>query len=124
MGAGLLVQLRGQTTGLTDETRATARIEDQTSGKSVRYDDGLYCIMRVVFAPALPDPDGYWLRFPGSPQADVQIGPLNGGVGPIFFRGEPVDQATLPPGYGQYSAGSPSCPSLLDPPDRDCPCGA
>jgi hypothetical protein len=121
MGAGLRVQLRGQTTGLTDETRATARVEDHTTGRSARYDDGLYCVIRIVFAPAVPDPDGYWLRFPGSQQPDVQLRALNRGVGPIFSRGEPIDQPTLPPGYGQFSSGSQSCPSPLDPPDRDCP---
>lgn len=121
MGAGLRVQLRGRTTGLTDETRATARVEDHTIGRSARWDDGLYCVIRIVFAPAVPDPDGYWLRFPASQQPDVELRALNRGVGPIFSRGEPVEQPTLPAGYGLYNSGSQSCPSPLDPPDRDCP---
>ena len=121
MGAGLRVQLRGRTTGLTDETLATARVEGHTTGSSARFDDGLYCVVRIVFAPAVPDPDGYWLRFPGSQQPDVELRALNRGVGPIFSRGEPVEQPTLPPGYGQFTSSAQSCPSTLDPPERDCP---
>jgi hypothetical protein len=121
MGAGLRVQLRGRTTGLADETRATARVEDHTIGRSARFDDGLYCVIRIVFAPAVPDPDGYWLRFPGSQQPDVELRALNRGAGPIFSRGEPVEQPTLPPGYGQFYSGSQSCPSPVYPPDFDCP---
>lgn len=121
MGAGSRVQLRGRTTGLTDETRATARVEDHTTGGSARFDDGLHCVIRIVFAPALPDPDGYWLRFPGGQQPDVELRTLNRGAGPIFSRGEPVEQPTLPAGYGQFNSVSQSCPSSLDPPDRDCP---
>ena len=120
MGAGLRVQLRGRTTGLTDETRATARVEDHTTGRSARFDDGLYCLIQIVFVPAVPDPDGYWLRFPGSQQPDVELRALSRGVGPIFSRGEPVEQPTLPAGYGQFTSGSQSCPSLLDPPDKEC----
>ena len=121
MGAGLRVQLRGRTTGLTDETRATARVEDHTTGRSARFDDGLYCLIQMVFAPAVPDPDGYWLRFPGSQQPDVELRALSRGVGPIFSRGEPVEQPTLPAGYGQFTSSSQSCPSPLDPPERECP---
>ena len=121
MGAGLRVQLRGRSTGLTDETLATARVEDHTTGRSRLFDDGLYCVIRIVFDPAVPDPDGYWLHFPGSPQSDVELRMLHRGVGPIFSRGEPVEQPTLPPGYGQFNSSSQSCPSTLDPPERDCP---
>ena len=120
MGAGLRVQLRGRTTGLTDETLATARVEDRTTGRSRLFDDGLYCVIRIVFDPAVPDPDGYWLRFRGSQQSDIELRTLNGGVGPIFSRGEPVEQPTLPAGYGQFTTSSQSCPSPVDPPDKNC----
>lgn len=121
MSAGRRAQLRGRTTGLTDETFATARVEDRTTGRSRLFDDGLYYVIRIVFDPAVPDPDGYWLRFPGSPQSDVELRMLNRGVGPIFSRGEPVEQPTLPPGYGQFNSSYQSCPSTLDPPDKECP---
>lgn len=120
MGADARVLLRGKTTGITEETHATARVENLTNGRSAASDDGLYCVIRAVFSPALPDPDGYWLRFPGNPRPEMPIGPLNTELGPPFYRGQPVVQATLPPGYGQFNMGSQSCPSLLDPPDRDC----
>jgi len=120
MGAGLRVQLRGRTTGMTDETRASARVEDHTTGSSAVFDDGLYCVIGIVFDPAVPDPDGYWLHFPGSQQPDVELRALSRGVGPIFSRGEPVEQPTLPPGLGHFTSSSQSCPSLLDPPTKDC----
>lgn len=120
MGAGDRAQLRGTTTGMVDETRATARLEDQTKGKSAVSDDGLYCVIRIVFAPTLPDPDGYWLKFPGSPQTEVRIG-LDPSLGPSFAGGRPVRQPTLPPGYGRFNLGSQVCPSLLDPSDEECP---
>ena len=120
MGAGDRAQLRGATTGMVDETRATARLEDQTKGKSAFFDDGLYCVILIVFAPALPDPDGYWLSFPGNPQTELRVG-LDPSLGPSFIGGRPVPQATLPPGYGRFSMGSQACPSLLNPPDEECP---
>jgi hypothetical protein len=47
---------------------ATARFEPQAlTGKSALSDDGLYCVLHAVFAPALPDPDGYSVTFPGTP---------------------------------------------------------
>lgn len=124
MGADLRAQIRGRTTGLTDETRATAQVEDHTLGNSRRSDDGVYCDIQIVFAPAVPDPDGYWLRFPGSEQPDVELSALSRVIGPIFSRGAPVEPATLPPGYGEFSTRSQSCPTLLDPPTRDCPVAA
>lgn len=120
MGAGLRAQLTGRTTGLGDDTRATAQLENLTVGQSARFDDGLYCVIRLVFAPAMPDPDGYRLRFPGSQHNEVDLGEPSRGLGPIFVRGEPVDEPTVPRGYGRYSSSFQSCPSTLDPPDKDC----
>jgi hypothetical protein len=120
MGAAARVQLRGATTGMVDETRATARVEDQTRSRSAQYDDGRYCVIRIVFAPALPDPDGYFLKFPDSSQTELRVG-TNPLLGPSFIAGKPARQPELPPGYGETAGiGSQACPSLLDPPDKAC----
>lgn len=52
MGADARVLLRGKTTGITEETHATARVENLTNGKSAASDDGLYCVIRSLLARA------------------------------------------------------------------------
>lgn len=114
MRDGARIRLRGNTTGFDDETTATARFQRRAlSPKQSALDDGLYCILRAVFAPALPDPNGYSIAFPGSRVRWDHLG--KPGVGTPFGRPD------SPPGYGVYNLGSQKCPSLLDPPDKDCP---
>jgi hypothetical protein len=113
MAAGARVQLRGDTTGLSNETRATARFERQVlRGKRAMGDDGLYCVIEAVFAPSMPDPDGYWLKFAGSRRAEQWLGKPG--------SPRPFGQPDPPPGYGSYNIGSQLCPALLDPPYKDC----
>src|SRR5882757_2766569 len=68
MRDGVRIRLHGNSTGLYDETLATARFQRRAlSPKQSLIDDGLYCVLRAVFAPSLPDPDGYSISFPGTP---------------------------------------------------------
>jgi hypothetical protein len=114
MAAGARAHLTGASTGLLDETRVTAHVERRAPN---RGDDGLYCVIEAVFAPAVPDPDGYSLKFFGSEQREVDLGPP--GSTPLGHTG--FNRPDLPPGYGFYNWGSQSCPSLLDPPSKDYP---
>jgi hypothetical protein len=113
MRDGVRVQLRGDTTGFSDETRATARVEQQLlDGKRAFGDDGLYCVIEAVFAPSMPDPNGYWLKFAGSADREKWLGKPSSGT--PFGRPDP------PPGDGSFNIGSQACPTLLDPPEKDC----
>jgi hypothetical protein len=113
MADGARIQLQGNTTGFTDETTASARFEHQIlSKKQALFDDGLYCVLRAVFAPSVPDPAGYSVKFPGTSIHWDHLGDPR--VSP-FGRFDP------PPGFGSYNLGSQMCPSLLDPPTKDCP---
>lgn len=109
MHDGVRVQLIGNTTGLGDETRATTHVERRGASRS---DDGQYCVVEAVFAPSVPDADGYSIKFAGSAERARWLGKPGGA---------PFGQPDPPPGYGWYNVGSQSCPSLLDPPDKDCP---
>jgi hypothetical protein len=60
----------------------------------------------------MPDPNGYWLKFAGSAEPEEWLGKPG--------SGRPFGQPDPPPGYGSYNIGSQSCPSLLDPSDKDC----
>lgn len=106
---GVHVLLIGVTSRLSDETRATTHVEQRPVSPS---DDGQYCVVEAVFAPSLPDPAGYSIKFAGSRDRVRFLGRPGGA---------PYGQPDPPPGYGRYNLGSQSCPSLLDPPDRDCP---
>jgi hypothetical protein len=113
MSDGARIRLHGDTTGFTDETRATARFERVAlSAKQALGDDGLYCVLRAVFAPTLPDPDGYSITFPGTRVRWDRMGKPGG---------TPFGRPNSPPGYGGYNLGSQKCRSLLDPPDKPCP---
>jgi hypothetical protein len=109
MHDGVRVQLIGSSSGFGDETRATAHFERRPASPS---DDGQYCIIEAVFAPSLPDPEGYSIKFAGSRDRARTLGRPGG---------SPLGQPEPPPGYGYYNLGSQSCPSLLDPPERACP---
>jgi hypothetical protein len=113
MKPGARIQLHGNSTGLYDETTATASFQRRAlSAKTALIDDGLYCVLRAVFAPSLPDPDGYSIKFPGTPVSWEHLGRPGG---------TPFGRPDNPPGYGGYNLGSQTCPSLLDPPEKDCP---
>lgn len=67
MNNGARIQLQGDTTGFIDQTRATAHFHREIlSMKEALMDDGLYCVVEAVFAPSMPDPDGYSIRFSGT----------------------------------------------------------
>jgi hypothetical protein len=112
MNNGARVQLEGDTTGFIDETRATARFHREVlSKKEALFDDGLYCVVEAVFAPSMPDPGGYSIKFFGT---RIHLNHLPKPGGTPFGRPDP------PPGYGTYNITTQRCPSLLDPPDKDC----
>ncbi|WP_131536382.1 hypothetical protein [Mycolicibacterium aromaticivorans] len=113
MNNGARLQLQGDTTGFTDETRVTARFRRATlSKKEALMDDGQYCVVEGVFAPSMPDPGGYSIKFSGTRIHIDHLG--KPGSGTPFGRPDP------PPGYGVYNISTQRCPSLLDPPDKDC----
>lgn len=113
MSDGARIQLHGNATGFVDETRATARFQHRSlSARESLFDDGRYCVLRAVFAPSMPDPDGYSVKFPGTPVSWDHLGKPGG---------TPFGRPDNPPGYGGYNLGSQTCGSLLDPPDKDCP---
>lgn len=112
MRNGARMHLQGNTTGFVDETRVTATLERRTlSARGALSDDGLYCVIRAVFAPALPDPDGYSIKFPGTPVKWDHLG-ASGRA--------PFGRPDLPPGFGSINLGSQTCPNLFDPPEKDC----
>ena len=113
MENGARIVLQGNTTGFVDETKATATFQRRPlSQKQALEDDGLYCVLRAVFAPSVPDPDGYSVKFPGTPVHWDHLDRLRGST--------PFGEPDKPPGYGYYNLGSQLCPSLLDPPSKDC----
>jgi hypothetical protein len=116
MSDGARVQLRGDTDGGNVWATATADFEnkgpqiyDGVKGHWL-YDDGLYCIVKAVFAPTTPDPkSSYSIKFIGGDWLDfVQVGRA------------PYGQLDRP-GYGTAQITIQTCRSLLDPPDKDCP---
>lgn len=75
-------------------------------------DDGLYCVVTAIFAPAIPDPDGHYVvKFAGGSWAH------SARVRSEFWIYDPIS----PPGYGTSSTVHQSCTSLADPPDKQCP---
>jgi hypothetical protein len=113
MSDGERVQLRGNTTGFSVETRATTHFEHwpprMYRGKPIQDDDYLYCIVEAVFAPSMPDPDGYSVKFAGASREEWLGKPSRTPFG------KPER-----PGYGSYQITAQTCASLLDPPDKDC----
>jgi hypothetical protein len=114
MSDGARVQLRGDTDGGSVWSVATAHFERVPQrmyhGKPQMDDDGLYCVVTVVFAPTRPDPKSeYSIKFVGGDWRDfVKVGRA------------PYGQLDRP-GYGSESTTIVTCGSLLDPPDKDCP---
>jgi hypothetical protein len=112
MGDGARIQLQGSSSGFINETRATATVErEELSPKQALIDDGVYCTLRAVFSPSMPDPDGYSVKFSGT---KIKMANLGRPGGTRFGRPDP------PPGYGVYNVTSQLCPDLLDPPEKDC----
>jgi hypothetical protein len=115
MSDGARVQLRGDTVGGSTWAIATARFERHPfmyRGKEVpEADDGLYCVLKVVFAPTRPDPKSvYSIKFVGGDWREhfVRVGRA------------PYGQLDRP-GYGFASIGIQLCRSAADPPDTECP---
>jgi hypothetical protein len=114
MRDGARVQLRGDTDGGSVWSVATATFERHPPklyhGKPLMVDDGLYCIVKAVFAPTIPDPKSrYSIKFIGGDwRRLVQVGRA------------PYGQLDRP-GYGSAQITIQTCRSLLDPPDKDCP---
>jgi hypothetical protein len=112
MAHGVRALLHGKSTGLYDETTVSAYVKRYPPrmyrGNPILDDDYLYCVMEAVFGPSMPDPAGYAIKFPNSPERE-----LFGLSRTPFGRPET-------PGYGSYNTGSQACPSLLDPPEQDC----
>lgn len=111
---GAQVQLRGDTVGGSTWATATTRFEQHPPriyhGKPVIDDDGQYCIVKAVFAPTRPDPtSSYSVKFVGGSWVHnlVHVGRAPYGR---------LDR----PGYGTANTGIQRCPSLLDPPTKDC----
>jgi hypothetical protein len=72
-------------------------------------DDYRYCVIDAVFTPSMPDPDGYSIKFAGAPREQ-----------PIGRPSRTPFGHPDRPGYGKVSMGKQTCPSPLDPPDKDC----
>ncbi|MDX1888682.1 hypothetical protein [Mycolicibacterium sp. 050158] len=107
---GARAQLFGNTTGFWDESVTTAVVEHRNyTGGQALSDDGVYCVVAAVFTPAMPDPHGYTFKLPGTTQQ----------LDRVAVGGRPFGQRDRP-GYGTYYFGAQTCPSLLDPPDKDC----
>jgi hypothetical protein len=66
------VLLRGESTGLFDQTKASARFKHYPPvmyhGKPLLDDDYQYCVIDAVFSPSIPDPGGYSVKFAGTPR--------------------------------------------------------
>jgi hypothetical protein len=110
---GAQALLRGNGTGFDVETRANTHVErwqpQISHGKPLLNDDYVYCAVDAVFAPSMPDPEGYSVKFAEADQW-VWLGKPGG---------RPFGQLDKP-GYGSYRITSQACPSLLDPPEKDC----
>jgi hypothetical protein len=118
MSDGGRVQFVGETVGGSVSTTATTHFErrppwtEMHQGKPVLIDDGLYCVVSAVFAPAIPDPTGnYSWKFVGGDWSDG----LDVGYMPVGKRERP--------GYGSERASITitTCRYLSDPPTKDCP---
>jgi hypothetical protein len=113
MGDGARVLLRGNSTEWDVEGTAIAYVDRpapiMSRRKPVLNDDYVYCVIEVVFTPSMPDPDGYSLKFAFTDRW-VDLGKP---------RRTPFGKPDRP-GFGPYNTGSQACPSLLDPPDKDC----
>lgn len=100
MRNGARAQLRGDTEGGSVWSTATAHTERLDLG--IRDDDGLYCTLKIVFAPTRPDATGYSIKF------------VDGNWHPgIRTRGVT--------GYGVVRTVGQACRSRADPPDKNCP---
>jgi hypothetical protein len=114
MSDGAKVQLRGDTVGGSAWATATARFERHPfmyRGKEVpEADDGLYCNVKMVFAPSKPDPESrYSIKFVGGDwRSGVTVGRAAYGQ---------LDR----PGYGSSRMTIQTCRSAADPPEKDCP---
>lgn len=113
MSHGTRVLLRGTSTGWDVETTATAFVVRWPTatyrGRPLLDDDYLYCTVDAVFAPSMPDPEGYSAKFAGA--------------GHWYQLGKP---SRTPfgkperPGYGSYRIVAQSCPTRLAAPDEEC----
>ena len=118
MGDGVKVQLRSETLGGSASATATARVKQHPptiyNGVNGHWvdDDGLYCVVTAVFAPAIPDPDGeYVTKFGGGNWGHAVR------VQSKFWMYDSLG----PPGYGLVRTLVQSCRWLADPPDKACP---
>lgn len=118
MRDGARVQLRGDTAGGSVWATATADFENRGpksyNGVNGRWpvDDGLYCVVKAVFAPTNPDPNGsYSIKFVGGDWHSWVR------VRSEFWMYEPLEDN---PGYGSFVTTYQACKNLWDPPDRDC----
>jgi hypothetical protein len=102
--------VHGETTGLYDQSKASARFEHYPPVKLRLDDDYQYCVVDAVFSPSMPDPGGYSVKFAGAPHEQWLGKP---GRTP-FGRPEHA-------GYGNYRMTIQTCRSLLDPPNKRCP---
>jgi hypothetical protein len=109
------VQLHGETDGGTTWTTAHVRFQPgpPTIYNGVKghwlIDDGLYCIVTAVFAPAYPDPkSSYFIKFVDGIPLQVKVG------------NAPYGQLDRP-GYGSANITVQTCRSLTDLPGKDCP---
>jgi hypothetical protein len=96
---------------LADSTTRFERHPFMYRGKEVpEADDGLYCNVKMVFAPSKPDPESrYSIKF----------------VGGYWRSGVTVGRAAYGqldrPGYGSSRMTIQTCRSAADPPEKDCP---
>jgi hypothetical protein len=116
MGDGARVQLRADNVEGSTWATASAFVDRRPPrtyvylGKAMTEDDGVYCVVHAVFAPATPDPESlYSYKFVG---ADWRLGRVHVGTAPY---GQ-LDR----PGYGTADIEIQTCPDLFDPPEKDC----
>lgn len=112
---GARVLLQGNSTTWGVETRAVVHLEHRkpimSRGKPLLFDDYVYCVAEAVFTPPMPDPAGYSIKFAGTSSWDD--------------LGQPTHAATDSAHGGEWSGwnydfSTQMCPSLLDPPEKDC----
>lgn len=107
------IWLRGLSTGVEDQAITGARFVHYPTriyhGKPLLDDDYEYCVIDAVVTPTTPDPHGYALRY--GAQKEMPLG--TPGMTPFGLPEHP--------GYGKYQILMKSCPSLLDPPSKECP---
>lgn len=114
---GVRIQLRSETLGGSAWATATARFKQYPPtvyngvyGHRVE-DDGLYCSVKAVFAPAIADPEGrYFAKVAGGDWGH------SAWVRSEFW----MYDSDGPAGYGLDTALVQNCASRADPPDKEC----